>query len=60
MQDIKPLTRMTFETLGSTYVVEHTEDCMNINELIDTTIRPLLLAAGFHHKTLDQVFGKPG
>jgi len=58
MNEIEPLTRMTFETLGSKYVVEHAEDCMDIYELLETTIRPLLLAAGFQPKTLNEVFGK--
>lgn len=59
MTEIKPLTKMTLETLGSTFTIEHTEDCMNIHELIESTIRPLLLAAGYQPGTLDDVFG-PG
>lgn len=59
MNESEPLTRMTFETLGSKFVIEHAEDCMNIWELTETTIRPLLLAAGFHPNTIAEVLGEP-
>ena len=59
MKEIKPITKMTFETLGSTFTIEHSEDCFDIYELLDSTIRPLLLAAGYQPGTLDDVFG-PG
>lgn len=55
----EPLTRMTLETAHTKAVVEVKRD-LDIYEMVDDVIRPILLAAGYMESSVDEAIGPRG
>lgn len=51
-------TKITYESVDGDVTVEVPDDGMNIWELRDNLLRPLLLAAGYGVQTVNELFGE--
>jgi len=50
------MTKITLETQYGSYSIETVQDNLNIEQMRDDLLSPLLLAAGFHWRNVDELF----
>ena len=58
MNTNNPNTKMIYECWHGKYSVEVPGQEMTLEDLMTTVVEPLLLAAGYHQKTIDSYWGR--
>ena len=49
-------TTLTLQNCDGTYTIEVPKEDLNIESVVDELIKPVLLAAGYHSKNVEEVF----
>lgn len=52
------MTKIELTNQYGTYTVTVLKDDLNASDIIDDVVYPVLLAAGYHHKNIEEAFGR--